>query len=378
MKRSCRWLLVVLLLGCLPGCVPEDLVWFPDSSGFVYSQSDSAVVRFDLASRTRRVVVAEDWLRNAGQGRPAISPDGKQMALVRSTTSRDVQLVEILTYDLAGKPAGPPRRFTWPGDALSHVESKTTLGWAFWSPDGQRLLVYVESPPADKAATAVSALGLLDLATGVMARYGDLELPWECVLFGPSLFTPDGQGFLAARAKPNRDFLESLVVVAWNGSVQDLKSTPEVLEARDRIRDPLRVWPWAEWEQGVAFANLHQGRAVLDPIHRMVTLDPDGAARRLWDYAAAEKVQVGAVLAGGLMVQTRSLKDAGRNVARIELAGLATQPKPLVEMADAYDALFSVSPDRHCAVVCYHDVRDRKEHLLIVDFHGDVLADFPR
>src|SRR4051794_36991668 len=93
------------------GCVP-DVAWLPDSSGIVYTTTDwpgsgpdapkrrnGRLVHYDLARKGPRVVAetGTDTIR------PALSPDGKQVAVAHLTWERgNAPTLRVIVFDLAG------------------------------------------------------------------------------------------------------------------------------------------------------------------------------------------------------------------------------------------------------------------------------------
>lgn len=131
--------LVAVLLGFW-GC---DAVWLPDSSGILFIRNKShSVVRYDIASGKETVVVKYGWLVTDGvDGRVAIRPDGKQVAVVRHRVKGGADTVQVFIHELSGKLIHASRELAvplrqgakpFPGDGVAR---------ACWSPDGRRILV---------------------------------------------------------------------------------------------------------------------------------------------------------------------------------------------------------------------------------------------
>src|SRR6516164_6830972 len=64
------------------GCVPLGMVWLPDSSGFIYpaGKERQQLFFYDAATQKHRLLVADT---GAATIIPAVSPDGKQIAVAR-------------------------------------------------------------------------------------------------------------------------------------------------------------------------------------------------------------------------------------------------------------------------------------------------------
>src|SRR5262249_8329243 len=94
-----------LLLAASVGCLPCG--WLPDSIGFIYTDDRDfcRLVHYDLASGERRVLVAR---MPAHTPWPAVSPDGRHIAVARLTRHPDQQkpdTMQVILYDLKGKEA---------------------------------------------------------------------------------------------------------------------------------------------------------------------------------------------------------------------------------------------------------------------------------
>ncbi len=85
MKSSRRFRAITLaLLALLPitltGCV-DGITWLPDSSGFIYTEEDGVrLMHFDMTKGTAQTLVADTKCQTLW---PAVSPDGKRIALAR-------------------------------------------------------------------------------------------------------------------------------------------------------------------------------------------------------------------------------------------------------------------------------------------------------
>jgi Tol biopolymer transport system component/DNA-binding winged helix-turn-helix (wHTH) protein len=85
------------------------------------------IVLFSLATGERRCLTAPPHLGDPGDSMPKLSPDGKTVAFLRSTT---LELSEIYTVELSGANL---RQLTTDG---------ATIEQFMWSPDGQQIIFY--------------------------------------------------------------------------------------------------------------------------------------------------------------------------------------------------------------------------------------------
>lgn len=171
--------LIVFLLA-IPGCVPT--TWLPDSSGFIYvkvkgpSAEKLAVgqlVHFDIKKNSSQVIVDDIGSLTFW---PAISPDGKRVAIARYTMAPDRETTcRVVIYDLAGKKLRETKDFPW----CPHGEEKATM--VFWSPKDDILVL------TDMTRTAFYKLNAENPKVMENSRP---------ILYGGTPIRPDGKGCL--------------------------------------------------------------------------------------------------------------------------------------------------------------------------------------
>lgn len=109
------------------------LDWFPDSSRMAIADQDETGERcalFGLDTRTRerwRLTTPLD--SGGGDMDPAVSPDGTQLAFVRSRSHEQSDLC-IVRLDAGGRPVGSPRVLATGG----------SMGMPAWTPNGREVL----------------------------------------------------------------------------------------------------------------------------------------------------------------------------------------------------------------------------------------------
>ena len=305
-----KLILFGLLVFCagFSGCIPMELVWLPDSSGFLFTRDDR-LVQFDLAKKSERVIISADWLRQGGC-RPAIHPDGKQFALVRckrSSTSDESQIhisAQVLIYDLAGNQSHASKELQWTEDTAQKGKMDDESGGvAAWSPDGKRILFAFGN-----------TLAAYDCQQQTFKRFPGIAPPSVFVVFGLSPFLPDGTGFLSCREptkKPNESASKKepprFVFVEWDGWEHDLKLSPELLQAWSEPEWRLVVLS-ARWEDGKAMLLSSVGMLCFDPRGRTATLKADETSRSLQECARKHDGFVMAHL-GEIVLQAEQSKE---------------------------------------------------------------------
>ena len=84
----------------------------------------------NIIPETKRPITADDLLTLQGVGDPQISPDGTQVAFIRTVTDRDKNTYRSEIWMAAADGSRPPRQFTG---------GKASAGEPRWSPDGSQI-----------------------------------------------------------------------------------------------------------------------------------------------------------------------------------------------------------------------------------------------
>ena len=195
--RCMTALLPMLAAGCLPNAT-----WLPDSSGFVYTggKNKDTLYLYDLDKKAARTLVE----KGAGPAWPAVSPDGKRIAVaLRHDDGTDVTL-EVIVFDRDGKElhrsdANTNVKMKWAKHAAGPDQ---VAAQAFWAPDQDKLLLFTDGET-----------GIYDLKTRGVAML-DVSL----ATFGNTPIRPDGKGFLAVPKDG-----KGPVFVDWDGKAHAIE-----------------------------------------------------------------------------------------------------------------------------------------------------------
>lgn len=344
MSRSRTLVLLFAILFLLPGCFPG-IAWKPDSSGFVYTdKKGSRLLDFDLKTNKPRVLVADTGTHTSW---PALSPDGKRIAVARHETRKGrTARAQVILYSAAGK---EERRSTWfefqtkPSNA-DNVE-ETVLIWG--TPN--RVLLLSEGT------------NLYDVEKDRLITVPDC-MPW---IAGTVALRPDGKGFLAYNEGP--DGLE-LLFVDWDGNKQ-------VIEGK-LPKEP--NWIFIGWDKDVAL--LHGGGSQLAEVDTakltlteskrkpIALLPTDGERLAYWTFPTKPT-------ALSLDKLTEKKPGVQREYHRFVLHDLAAR-KPTVLVPDCEAMpLFFPSPDRQYLAVFSQITGSKDTKILVLNADGKTVAE---
>jgi hypothetical protein len=370
MKSRLPLALAAAMLVAASGCVPSDVVWLEDSSGFVFLKDAKTLACYDLARQAERTIVTFHEDVRFQNLRPAVSPDGKRVAVVTGTQLRETQRVEIALYDRQGQQLGLPAQTSWPQSAPPEFVPYRTYHEACWSPDGRRLLV-----------SAPRSLVLYELASRSLQTFDGLRLHPTASL-GLSPFTPDGKGFLAS--KPIDELKGTATFVDFEGWVHAFRGSQEAQQAESHIdlSQAPYLWPMASWRRGLAVVRLSDGKQLtLDPVRREASLkDAEATVRALYLYAQHHDCTVLPLAEDLVLRAARPQPDAPRfQVTSIEVVvpSLA-KSKAIANGAERDSVAFVPAPDRRHTIVFYRTKEGQAEHLLLVNQKGEVLRRWDR
>jgi hypothetical protein len=193
-----------------------NLVWLPDSSGFVFSKpmpspGRFSIVQYDVSKHALRVVVVEaeatsPWL--------ALSPDATQIAAMRLVAKGKEGSLELLLYDFTGQ-ARRSSAFPW-GTAGSF---DLFLG-LFWGAVPEKLVVSGASADLGNPPKTPMLTGIYNLPANTLTLQGHVVV----LPIAGTPIRPNGQGFLATRDRREPSaanwvgrIVRQLVFIDWDG-----------------------------------------------------------------------------------------------------------------------------------------------------------------
>jgi len=364
-------LLAAILLGCCAGCLPN-ATWLPDSSGFVYTggPNKDRLYLYDLEKKAPRVLVE----KGAGLAWPAVSPDGKRIAVaLRHDDGTDVTL-EVIVFDRDGKElqrsdANTNVKMKW---AKHEAGPDKVAAQAFWVPGKDKLLIYSDG-----------ATGFYDLKTNSSTML-DVSLS----TFRDTPIRPDGKGFLAHKNPMG------LVFVDWDGKekeIQPMQKAPFENPGADSPLQGMVSFPLmhsSRWDGSTAIVSWDDLQVKIDADKLTASLEHIKPAMSADDKVIQDQVR----LSGGGIVRALELTKRYRKDGlsdqqhpfgeyRVEVVKQgAKEAKTLMDGA-AYFMIYP-SPDGKKAVVkcsksldaIFTESKPDQDVLFVVDGIGEVTA----
>jgi hypothetical protein len=209
-SRRSRPIAIALAFVCLiAGCVPELVLWLPDSSGLLFTDKDgSRVVHFDLKRNAKRIVVADTGTNTPW---PAIRVDGTQFAVAKcelkytkGSTAHTIT-TQIQIYDMSGDLLKTSEPHTRTEENNRATANETTVAEMALNWSGPKTKILTPSAIYDCSNDTWSNLD------------GIMPFPLE-----NSPVRPDGKGFLATTAGGASEE-QKLCFVDWDGWISEFK-----------------------------------------------------------------------------------------------------------------------------------------------------------
>jgi dipeptidyl aminopeptidase/acylaminoacyl peptidase len=387
MGASMRRLLIVAALTLPPllsaGCVPAG-VWLPDSSGYVYTAGENGeqLLLYDVEKRESRVLVKDT---KAPTHVPAVSPDGKRVAVARISKSEDDFWVQVIVYDLAGKEQHRSAEHAWK-PRKGHDDKWEYRTELYWARQGDRLLVHA------KGIDDIDHPVIYDLTTKTMT-----DLPaGSPVVVGNALARPDGAGFLFLTLRSKGD----LIYTDWTGKQTPIKLKQFKLDQEDGELYHSLFYPHlhtdSRWDGDVAVVRSAKRQMRIDTRKLVATLE-EGKEERTEDKKPIRTAFPFGKDGPAVRVVELKASDVGFkadrpeediDVLRVELRKPGdAKPKVLVDWVYGWVQLVP-SPDKKWLAVESYDMVGHNEkpmpveigaigtrRIILVNERGEVVAD---
>jgi hypothetical protein len=368
--RPASLLTAAVLAGCLTasGCIPG-VTWTPDSRGFYFTggKGYKTLYFFDVAARKAKPVVADTggpthW--------PAVSPDGRRVAVVVPAEREGKRLYQVVVYDSDGKEVQRSRPFPLgPKAPGKDAPMGQVPVWLFWAPKGQ----------GDKVLLQIAnGCGVFDLKENRFTDLGD-QLLW---VFGNSPARPDGQGFLVARNTPKKGEKFAGTFYDWQGKERpiDLIDPEGTWGAEDSHTLSLLMFaPYmfpSRWQGDVATVRGGGVELTVDTGKRTATVTKSRPERNADARVIRQEYRFGK---DGVRVRVVELGGNPKEEipVRIEVLPPGAAAKVVAEKA-ALSALLP-SPDGKTLAIRYlvgGPGQARADRVAVLNAQGEVLADF--
>jgi hypothetical protein len=360
MRTATRLASLLTAAGCLTasGCIPG-VTWTPDSRGFYFTAGKDyqKLYHFDVAARKARPVVADTGGSTLW---PAVSPDGKRVAVAVTAPDGGRKHYQVVVYDAQGKEVQRSRSFT-PTPRATDRNDKKDPGppfWLFWAPRGQGDKVLLQFP---------NSYALLDLKEDRFTDLGDGVL-W---VFGNSPVRPDGKGFLALRPNAKPGEKDVAAFYDWQGGKQAVAAADA--EEWNRLAVPFLFT--SRWQGDVASARVGGLEFAVDTGKRTAAVTKVRPERTGDGLVIRQSYRFGKA---GTRVRVVELSDDPKkeNLMRVEVLPEDAPARVVAEKAALTTLL--PSPDGKTLAVRYllgGPGQVRADRVVVLNAQGEVLAD---
>jgi hypothetical protein len=349
---------IVLLLIGPTGCIPG-ITWLPDSSGFVYTAGNEGqhLVLFDLTKKTQRTILSDTKLHTAW---PAVSPDGKSLAVARLILDKDKgDSVQLFVYDLEGTSRKQSKAFSLsqPGQSENRQgEIRTEL---YWGPPEKIVISVSTSPPK---------VGIYDVKTDQLKILKD-AFP---AAFGGRPIRPDGKGFVVTKWR-DQDCI-GMALIDWDGKEQAIAMKPI---GDDSDKKEMLTWPYmftSSWQGGKALLSSSKGRVEIDTDKLVAKLDwfkigePNGenSVRQQYTFPVTQNIL-------RLVDWSKESNGSQVHMSRLEMLDGQKRTQTLIE-DENIKALFFSPNGKLVAVRCLGQSGGPQDSIWVIGQTGQVLT----
>ena len=316
---------------------------------------------FDLTTRKEQSLV-----KNTGAFTlwPAVSPDGKQVAVARRVVKdKGAESMQIIIYDLKGKEQHRSPEFTW--REPSDVSRKGILPpGLFWNREGTRLVVY-------DLNEVTTGIGIYDVGQKRTTRLQGCPL-----LLGTTPVRPDGKGFLILNG--NKKEVE-VAFVDWDGKKQKIDMKPDTLDTE--VKRGMIVWSClvtSYWQGDTAVINCSDTSIRIDTNKKVGTYHklPQEEAKAgemlvRQQYTFPDK---GARVRVLMKEEDKKAEDEKCDICLEVLKPGQKMPKTLRRLRSGIVVLFPSPDGKHLAVL-YNNVEIGDMRILVLDSAGEEVAE---
>jgi hypothetical protein len=363
-QKALTWAALILLLIGATGCVPG-ITWMPDSSGFFYTAGSEGqnVVHFDLAKKTQRTIVSDRKLQTAW---PAVSPDGKNVAVAHVTRDKDKgDTIQLLIYDLNGKSKKQSKVFPLPQVAKPRNPSEQRGTELFWGPLENKIVASISTNPPN--------VGIYDVKTDQLNILKDASAS----AFGGQPAKPDGKGFVVAKWRG--DSCTGLSLVDWDGRERPIAMKQQIGDDDDK--KAMLTWPYlftSSWQGSKALVSSSKGRWEIDT-DRLVSKfetsnsrEPNGDnfVRQQFTFPGSQNVL-------RIVDWTKHVNGGEDHMTRLDMVDSGQKRTQTLMENGLLKALFPSPDGKLVAIRCVGDDKkpgDPQDMIWVIDQTGQILA----